>query len=87
MHYLFGQYPDLEFNVLGNIESDYLEGRFGWSRQLCGGNYYKSVTRFLQAEKTINLCSLVSMGGKMHEIKTIFKECNMNKSLEQHEEK
>ena len=86
MHYLFERYPYLEFILLGNIESDYLEGRFGLWRQLCGGNYYNSVTQFLQAEKTIRLRSLVSMGYKMHEIRTIFKECNINKSLEQHEE-
>ena len=60
-----------------------MEGRFGWLQQLCGGNYYNSVTQFPQVEKMIRLRSLVSMGYEMQEIKSIFKECNMNKSLEQ----
>ena len=60
-----------------------MEERFGRWQQLCGGNYYNSVTQFLQAEMMIRLRPLVSMGYKMQEIKSIFKECNMNKSLEQ----
>ena len=51
--YLFERYPDLEFILLGNICSDFLEGRFGWYRQLCGGNYYNAVVQFLQAEDGI----------------------------------
>ena len=62
---LFDQYPELDFILLGNICSDYLEGRFGWYRQLCGGNYYNSVIQFLQAEKTIRLRSLIDMGYDM----------------------
>ena len=66
--YLFERYSDLDFILLGNICSDFLEGRFGWWRQLCGVNYYNSVTQFLQAEKTICLRSLVSMGYDMKKI-------------------
>ena len=33
---------DIEFVLLGLIQSDYLEGCFGWFCQLNGGNYYAS---------------------------------------------
>ena len=49
-HYLFERYPNLNYILLGNVSSDFLEGRFVWWRQLCAGNYYNSVTQFLQAE-------------------------------------
>ena len=42
---------NIENVLFGAIQSDYLEGRFGWYRQLCGGNYFNSVLQFLQAEK------------------------------------
>ena len=69
--YLFERYPDLDYILLGNICSDFLEGRFGWWRQLCGGNYYNAVLQFLQAEKTIRIRSLVSMGYDMKEISQV----------------
>ena len=71
VRYLFDRYPSFDFILLGNICSDYLEGRSGWYRQLCGGNYYNFVIQFLQAEKTIRLRSLVDMGYDMKQIKTI----------------
>ena len=86
VHYLFETYPKLNFILLGNISSDFLEGRFGWWRQLCGGNYYNSVMQFLQAEKTVCLRSLVSMGYNMNEIKSIFLESNTKNSVLQQEE-
>ena len=48
----------LEYVQLGKIQQDFLEGLFGWYRQLCGGNYYNSVPQFLQAEKTVRIRSL-----------------------------
>ena len=84
--YLFELYPDLDFILLGNISSDFLEGRFGWWRQLCGGNYYNAVVQFLQAEKTIRLRSLVNMGYDMNEIKSIFSDVKASKSLIQKED-
>ena len=84
--YLFEKYPDLDFILLGNICSDFLEGRFGWYHQLCGGNYYNCVLQFLQAEKTIRLRSLVSMGYDMKEINQIFSEASVNKTKEQNAE-
>ena len=84
--YLFDRYPELDFILLGNIVSDYLEGRFGWWRQLCGANYYNSVTQFLQSEKTIRLRSLDAIGYDMSQIKTIFEVAEMNQTQEQSEE-
>ena len=49
--YLFSSKSFLAFVLLGNIQSDYLEQRFGWWRQLCGGNYNNAVIQFLQTEK------------------------------------
>ena len=82
IRYLFARYSQLDFILLGNICSDYLEGRFGWYRQLCGANYYNSVTQFLQAEKTIRLRSLVNMGFDMTQIKVMFETAEINQSLE-----
>ena len=41
----------IEYILLGFLQQDYLEGRFGWYRQLAGGNYFCAVLQFLQAEK------------------------------------
>ena len=66
----------LDCILLGSIQSDYLECRFGWYRQLCGANYFNSVLQFLQAEKKIRLRSLVKLGFNMSSIKDIFNESN-----------
>ena len=71
--------------LLGNIQSDYIEGRFGWLRQLCGGNYFNTVSNFLQAEKTVCVSSIVSMGINMKEIGEIYK-CADECSTTQHDE-
>ena len=84
--YIFERYPDLDFILLANICSDFLESRFGWYRQLCGGNYYNAVLQFLQAEKTIRLRSLISMGYDMKEIHQIFDESNLLKTEAQKQE-
>ena len=74
VHYLLSTKNDIDFVLLGLIQSDFLEGRFGWYRQLNGGNYYASVLQFLQAEKTIRLRSLVEVGYNQSEIDAIFSE-------------
>ena len=66
----------LEYVLLGKIQQDFIEGRFGWYRQLCGGNYYNSVPQFLQAEKIIRIRSLVKMDFDMKQIKGIFQVTN-----------
>ncbi len=49
--------------LLGQVQSDPLEKRFGWYRQLGGSNYFISVRQILEAEKTIRLRSLVKFSG------------------------
>ena len=69
------------FILLGMIQQDCLEGRFGWWRQLSGGNYYNSVLQFLQAEKTIRLRCLVKSGYQLKEIKGMFDVVESTKNL------
>ena len=58
--YLFDT-KNLDYVLTDHIQSDYLESRFGWYRQLCATNYYNSVLQFLQCEKTIRVRSLVKI--------------------------
>lgn len=43
------------FVLLGKFQSDPLEARFGYYRQLSGGNFFISCRQLLQAEKKIRL--------------------------------
>ena len=70
--YLLENDNDIEYLLLGFLQQDFLEGRFGWYRQLSGGNYYCSVLQFLQAEKTIRLRNLVTAGYNLKDIAKIF---------------
>ena len=66
-----------KFVLLGFIDSDPIERRFGWYRQLCGANYFLSVRQFLEAEKKIRLQSLIKF------TKLSFKEaCEVLKSAQ-----
>lgn len=47
------------FVMLGKFQSDPLEGRFGWYRQLNGGNFFMSLRQVLDAEKRIRVLSLM----------------------------
>lgn len=49
----------LSYVLLGKINSDPIERRFGHYRQLSGANYFLSVRQFLEAEKAIRIRSLV----------------------------
>jgi hypothetical protein len=49
----------LSFVLLGRINSDIIERRFGRYRQLAGANYFLSVRQFLEAEKKIRIKCLV----------------------------
>jgi hypothetical protein len=44
-----------KYILLGSIQSDNLEGRFGWYRQLSGGNYFISLRQVRESEKKISL--------------------------------
>ena len=45
--------------LLGHIQSDAIESRFGWFRQLAGANYYVSTRQVLKGDKKIRALSLV----------------------------
>ncbi len=51
----------LGFNyiLLGKFQSDSLESRFGWYRQLSGANYFISPKQLLQSERKIKALSLI----------------------------
>jgi hypothetical protein len=66
---------NLDYVLLGKINSDPLERRFGWYRQLAGANYYISVRQFLEAEKKIRLKCLVKFQGlKLSDVAEVFQE-------------
>jgi hypothetical protein len=67
----------LKFVLLGMINSDPLERRFGWYRQLSGANYFASVRQFLEAEKKIRIKCLVKHGQvSLQEVRETFSECS-----------
>ena len=43
----------------GKFTSDPVEGRFGWYRQMNGGNYFMSLKQLMQSEKKIRVLSLM----------------------------
>ena len=67
-----GDSTGIGYILLGNLQQDFLEGRFGWWRQLSGANYYCQILQFLQAEKSIRLRNLVNSGYTMKEISKVF---------------
>nr|XP_040567240.1 uncharacterized protein LOC121116989 [Lepeophtheirus salmonis] len=57
------------------FQSDPIERRFGWYRQLSRGIYYISVRQILEAEKEIRILSLVKFSGMTSsEIKALLDE-------------
>jgi hypothetical protein len=67
----------LKFVLLGMINSDPLEKRFWWYRQLSGANYYASVRQFLEAEKKIRIKCLVKHGQvSLQEVREAFADCS-----------
>ena len=45
--YLIQNDNDIGYVLLGLLQQDFLESRFGWWRQLTGGNYFAQVIQFL----------------------------------------
>lgn len=75
------QEKDLAYVLLGKINSDPLERRFGWYRQLAGANYFISVRQFLEAEKKIRLRCLVKFEKlSLSEVSDVFQEGEDEKS-------
>lgn len=51
----------VQYVLLGLAQSDSIENRFGWYRNLNGSNYYISVRQILGAEKAIRMKSIVEV--------------------------
>jgi hypothetical protein len=67
------QEKGLRYVLLGKINSDAIERRFGHYRQLAGANYFLSVRQFMEAEKLIRVKALVKYSNfSMSEIKEVF---------------
>lgn len=45
--------------LLGHLQSDAIESRFGWLRQLAGANYYISMRQVVEGDKKIKAVSLL----------------------------
>ena len=75
-----------DYVFLGFFSSDFLEARFGWYRQLCGGNYFNNALKFLEAEKSIQVRSLIQIGYSMTDVKELFAEANAKQSKRLKEE-
>lgn len=64
-----------EYVLLGQFQSDVIEQRFGWYRQLSGANYFVSVRQVLEAEKSIRVRSLIKFSKMdIHEAKSAMTE-------------
>jgi len=47
------------FVLLGRLQSDSIERRFGWLRQLSGANYYVSMRQVMESDRKIRALSLI----------------------------
>lgn len=53
----------LSFILLGKLQSDNIESRFGWFRQLSGSNYFVSMRQVLESDTKIRAISLMKFSG------------------------
>jgi hypothetical protein len=49
--------------LFGSLQSDAIESRFGWLRQLSGANYYISTRQVLESDRKIRALSLLKFSG------------------------
>ena len=49
--------------LLGHLQSDAIESRFGWLRQMSGANYYVSMKQVLDSDRKIRAVSLLQFSG------------------------
>jgi hypothetical protein len=49
--------------LLGRLQSDGIESRFGWFRQLSGANYYVSMRQVIESDRKIRALSLTKFSG------------------------
>ena len=73
----------VQYVLLGLSQSDSIENRFGWYRNLNGSNYHISVRQILSAEKAIRVKSLLQLSHyTLEEAKTIFQDSESSKNSE-----
>jgi hypothetical protein len=60
--YLLSQHG-FNYVLLGRLQSDDIESRFGWLRQLSGANYYVSMRQVLESDRKIRALSLTKFSG------------------------
>ena len=73
----------VQYVLLGLAQSDSIENRFGWYRNLNGSNYYVSVRQILSAEKAIRVKSLLQLSSySLSEAKEVFLKSEEEKSKE-----
>lgn len=66
----------MRFVLLGKFQSDALEKRFSWYRQMSGANYYISVRQLLESEKRIRVYSLLKFSGcSIEDLKSLGDDC------------
>ena len=61
----------MDYILLDKVQTDNLEKRFSEYRQLCGGNYNKTVQSVLEAEKKPRISSLLSLSSSTFETASI----------------
>ena len=61
--YLLKEQRILYYVLLGKLQSDPLERRFGWYRQMSGANYFVSVRQLFESERKIRAQSLIKFSG------------------------
>ena len=54
---------EYKFVLLGSLQSDAIESRFGWLRQLSGANYFISTRQVLESDRKIRALSLLKFSG------------------------
>ena len=69
-HYLTKKFK-FQYVLPGKFSSDPIEGRFGWYRQVNGGNFFMSLKQVLEAEKKIRTLSLLQQHGLLAASKLI----------------
>ena len=61
--HLLKTHEDVQYVLLGKVQSDAIEGHFGHLRRLAGSNYWASVRQFMEGETVIRISSLIWWSG------------------------
>lgn len=65
--------------ILGHLQTDAIERRFGWLRQMSGANYYVSMRQVLESDRRIRAVSLLKFSGiSLTEIDSAIQSAELN---------